>query len=164
MQRLQHLHVQVVRERGVATDAEDPDRPLHDAELRHGLQCSAHRDRLAAAGTKVVRADVDQVRREVADERGRLLRRPVGRDDVATLVLGHRANTSSMRARMTWTSRSGAMPKPELSRLSPPTKCTGAAPRTARRTSSIICPWLFSYTATARASAQARATASPGNG
>jgi chromosomal replication initiation ATPase DnaA len=53
-------------------------------------------------------------------------------------------SSSSMRWRTYPESRSGAMPKPEWSRLRPPMKCTGQLPSTARRTSSIIWPWLFS--------------------
>src|SRR5207248_2611103 len=138
----------------------------------------AHGDGLAAAGAKVVGADVDEVGREVVDQPGRLGGGLVGGDDTEPFDLnaGHRrtppgvavrsglSTTARIRSAMRATSRSGAMPKPELSRLRPPMKWTGARPSTLRRTSSIICPWLFSYTATALTPSAADAMASDGNG
>src|SRR5205807_7967426 len=164
MECLQNFHIEVIRERRVAADPEHADRALNHAELCDHFERGAHRDRLAATGTEVVRADVDQIGGEVAHERCRDRRRPAGRNDVQPVVFGHLVKTSSIRARRTCTSRSGAIPNPELSRLKPPMKSTGERPSTARRTSSIICPWLFSYTATLRAPSHARATASDGNG
>ena len=62
VQRLQYLAVEVVREGGVAADAEDADGPLDDVELFDDLEHRAHGDRLATTGAEVVRADVDERR------------------------------------------------------------------------------------------------------
>src|SRR5581483_10751527 len=166
VQRLQHLDVEVVGERRVAADAEHCDGELHQLELRHRFHHRADGNGLAAAGAEMVLAHVDEVGREVVDQSRRARGWLIGGDDREPVgpALRHAPSTSSMRARSTATSRSGAMPNPALSRLSPPMNCTGARPRTARRTSSTIWPWLFSYTATRLALAVARATASVGKG
>ena len=80
VQRLQHLAVEVVGERGVAADAEDGDGSLDGVSFCDHLDDRAHGDRLAAAGAEVVGADVDELGREVVDE-SRAARRLGGRQD-----------------------------------------------------------------------------------
>ena len=138
VQRLEDLDVEVVGERGVATDAEHRDGALDHVELGDRFERRAHRDRLAATGTEVVLPQLDERRREVVDEPRRLRGWRVRGNHEMTFDAVHQSSTSSIRARSVPTSRSGAMPNPELSRLSPPMKWTGQRPRTARRTSSII--------------------------
>src|SRR5262249_12153454 len=136
----------------------DADGPVGGTDRFDGFEDGAHRDRLAAPRTEAVLADVEQRRREVVDQARRLRRGRRGGEE----AIGH--SSPSIRSRTYPLSRSGAMPKPEPSRLSRPMKSTGALPATARRTSSTICPVLFSYTAMRRAPLTARATASVGKG
>ncbi len=133
MQGLEHLHVEIVGEGRVAADPEHRHGPLHQTEFLDRLQGTAHGHGLPTSGTEVMGPHVDEGGHEVADQAGGHLRRPVGGHEFA-----HLGTTRSIRCRSTLTSRSGAIPKPEPSRLRPPMKCTGVRPRTARRTSSII--------------------------
>ena len=59
VQRLQHLDVEVVGERGVAADPEHADGTLRGADLLDRLEHGAHRDRFAAAGAEAVLAHVE---------------------------------------------------------------------------------------------------------
>jgi hypothetical protein len=140
VERLEHLEVEVVGEGGVAPDAEHGDRPLGQCQLVDGLHQAAHRDGFAATRTQLVRADVDQRGSEVVDQVGRSARWRAGGHDLHPGVLGHpwRSMTARIRRRRTATSRSGAIPKPDGSRLNPPMNSTGARSSTDRRTSSSI--------------------------
>src|SRR3954454_18307415 len=91
MQRLEHFDVEVVRERGVAADAEHADGALHRVECLDGLEDRPHRDRLTATGAEVVLADVEQCRREVVDQTCGYIGWSLGRD---VAVSGHSAPPS----------------------------------------------------------------------
>ena len=150
VQRLQHLDVEIVGERGVAADAEDRDRPFDRAELGDALHGRADGDRFAASGAQVMRPDVDQIGREVVDQR-RVVGPPIGAEHHAlTNRFGvHyrppiRSSSARIRARILGASISGPTPNPDESIDSPPMNSTGHEPRRLSRTSSIICPRLFS--------------------
>ena len=70
MQRLEHLDIEVVGERGVAADPEYGDGPLSEPSSAMDLDHRAHGDRFAAARAQLVGSDVDQGGCEVVDQAG----------------------------------------------------------------------------------------------
>ena len=145
VQCLHHLDIEPRRERGVAADAENTHRAIGKSHLLDHLHHCAHGGGLAASRAQLVRTRQDQRRCEVIDQRRRLDRGRVGADEA--LHAGTPWRLSAMNARIRAATflgvNSGAMPKPELSKLSPRSS-SHCRSRTARRTSSIIWPALSS--------------------
>ena len=128
MQRLEDLDVEVVGEGGVAADAEDGDGAPCEVELGDRLQGVRMAMGSPQPGQRWWAPTSMSVGREVVDQPGGL----GGGGSVGSATYSHSAlppaAQESRPDRSTATSRSGAMPNPELSRLRPPMKSTGAAP------------------------------------
>ena len=108
VQGLNHLHVEVVGEGGVAPDSEHRDGLLGQPELCHRLHCGAHGNGFPATGTEVVIGLGDERGCEVVHQRCWLCGRLVGGDINAVAAHGM---ASRMRSEISGTLISGTDPE-----------------------------------------------------